>query len=278
MQNVPVLRKKTSILIVNPSGNENKIIQIPTKILLKWKRYATYILVLLTSLIVLVGVFIYQKTSDRYKQKLAKANHIKSLIDMQKIQQSFKSIDETIYNINKFMDARGLDNVKMKNVGGGTSDFEITDINEIASYYESEMKKMEHTLEITPIGKPSSGEITSGFGSRRNPFTGYSIESHRGIDFKGNIGDAVKATASGIVESVGWNAGYGRCIIIRHSRHIKTLYGHLSTTKVKKGGAVKVGQIIGAIGSSGRSTGSHLHYEIINDGQKINPTPFLKLQ
>lgn len=271
------MKRKTSVLIVDNSGKENKIIQIPTKILINWKKYLLIFNSIIIILLGLTGVLIYQKTSDHYKEKLAKANHIKSLIDIKKVKQSFKSIDQSIYEINKFLDERGLEKFKLDNSGGGDENFEITDINEIANYYEKKIKNIEKTLEITPLGKPSTGEITSTFGYRSNPFGNYSSENHPGIDFRGNIGDPVKATANGIVEFAGFRGGYGNCIIIQHDKQIKTLFGHLSKILVEEGQKINTGDIIGNVGNTGRSTGPHLHYEIIRNDEKIDPQPYLKI-
>ncbi len=274
---IPMLKHKTSILFVNSDGKDNKVMQIPTKILLHWKKYFTISICVILVSVGLLGVIIYQKTSDHYKEQLAKANKIKSLIDIKKAKESFKSIDESMMRINQFLEARGLTNFKLKNSGGGDGDFEITDINEISKYYEEKIKNIEYTVKITPIGKPFNGEITSGFGYRYNPFTGYSTENHPGIDFRGKIGDPVKTTANGIVEFAGSRGGYGNCIIIKHNENLKTLYGHLSKILVSENQDVKIGDLIGKIGSTGRSTGPHLHYEIIKNDEKINPIDFTKL-
>lgn len=272
------MKRKTSVLIVDPAGKENKVLQIPTKILLNWKKYLIFFNSAIIVLIAVLGVMIYQKTSEHYKEKLAKANRIKSLIDIKKVKQSFKSIDQSILRINKFLDERGLEKFKLENAGGENEDFEITNINEISNYYENKIKNIETTLNVTPLGTPSRGKITSGFGYRDNPFGNYNTENHSGIDFKGNYGDPVKATANGKVEFAGTKGGYGNCIIISHNEQLKTLFGHLSKINVAIGQQVKIGDIIGEIGSTGRSTGPHLHYEVIQNDEKINPIPYLKLQ
>ena len=272
-----MLKHKTSVLFVKEDGKENGVLQVPTLILLNWKEYLSILTVIIFVLISILGIFIYQKTSNSYKEKLAKANKIKSLIDLEKVKKSFKSIDESTEKINIFLQERGIEDLKLKNAGGGEENFEITDINEIADYYEKKIKNLENTIKNTPMGKPSFGEITSGFGYRSNPFSGVSTESHPGLDFRGAIGDPVKTTADGVIEFAGPRGGYGNCIIIKHKGDIKTLYGHLSKILVKENTNVKIGQKIGEIGSTGRSTGPHLHYEIIKNEEKINPLKFIKL-
>ena len=270
------MKKKTSVLLVDNSGKENTIIQIPTRILLNWKKYFLILNSIILILMGIIGVFIYQKTSEHYKEKLARANKIKSLIDLKKAKESFQSIDQSIYNINKFLDERGLENFRLKNSGGVQQDFEITDINEITEYYDKKIQNLEKTLTITPIGLPSVGTITSKFGYRNNPFGGYSTEHHSGLDFRGRIGDAVKTTAKGKVIYAGVKGGYGNCIIIEHSDQIKTLYGHLNKIKVKLNQQVMPGQVIGELGSTGRSTGPHLHYEVLKNNERVDPKLFLK--
>ena len=100
---------------------------------------------------------------------------------------------------------------------------------------------------------------------------------HSGIDFKGEKGDEAKCTANGRVESAGWYGGYGNCVRIMHANNIETLYGHLSRITVKVGQEVTAGQKIGEVGSTGRSTGTHLHYEIRKNGKPVNPVSYLSL-
>lgn len=136
---------------------------------------------------------------------------------------------------------------------------------------------MEETLNSVPIGKPFDGKISSGYGYRRNPFTGRNTEFHGGIDFKGQVGDSIKTTGCGIVTFAGYKGGYGRCVIIEHDKNLQTLYAHLWQIHVKKGDYVQSGQFIGLMGSSGRSTGSHLHYEIIYNRKRINPKKYISI-
>jgi murein DD-endopeptidase MepM/ murein hydrolase activator NlpD len=98
---------------------------------------------------------------------------------------------------------------------------------------------------------------------------------HTGIDFRGDSGDPVHATAAGTVTEAGWSGGYGRMIEVDHGNGFATRYGHLSKIDVKVGQSIKIGQVIGEIGSTGRSTGPHLHYETRIDGDAVNPQKFL---
>ena len=116
--------------------------------------------------------------------------------------------------------------------------------------------------------------IDDKYGWRKDPFTKRG-RFHAGLDFKGSYKDTVYTPANGIVKKANWNAGYGRCVVIQHTDGYETLYAHLSRIFVAVGDSVHIKDPIGKIGSSGRSTGSHLHYEIIRNGKKLDPCGFL---
>ena len=128
-----------------------------------------------------------------------------------------------------------------------------------------------------PSDKPvKTAAFTSGYGVRSDPFRG-GHAMHAGIDLAGPYGTPIYATADGTVERAGWNSGgYGNLIEVDHGRGIETRYGHLSRILIRAGTQVKRGQLIGYMGSTGRSTGSHLHYEVRIDGKPVNPIPFMK--
>jgi murein DD-endopeptidase MepM/ murein hydrolase activator NlpD len=121
---------------------------------------------------------------------------------------------------------------------------------------------------------PISGWLTSNFGSRTNPVTGES-ETHSGLDIAAARGTAVRATADGTVQLASYNGGYGNCIEVSHGYGIATRFGHLSSYAVHVGQRIKRGDIIGYVGATGRTTGPHLHYEILLNGQPINPLKFI---
>ena len=131
-------------------------------------------------------------------------------------------------------------------------------------------------LERLPITPPVDNfSISSGFGKRRDPFTRRKA-FHSGLDLAGVRRTRVYATSPGIVTYVGWKGPYGRLVEIDHGLGLKTRYGHLRKTLVKKGQKVDFRQKIGLMGSSGRSTGTHVHYEVVFDGKPVNPKKFLK--
>jgi len=122
------------------------------------------------------------------------------------------------------------------------------------------------------------GKINNEYGFRRNPFGGRSYEFHSGMDIDGEKGDGVLAPANGIVTKADWQGGYGNLIEIDHGNGLTTRYGHLSQGNVQTGDTVQRGQLIGLVGSTGRSTGPHLHYELRLNDKPINPRRLLPLE
>ncbi|MGD9839474.1 MAG: M23 family metallopeptidase [Afipia sp.] len=141
----------------------------------------------------------------------------------------------------------------------------------------AQVDKLTRTLSLVPYRKPVVGnvEFSSGFGVRSDPFLGRPA-MHSGLDFRASTGDPVRATANGKVVNAGWSGGYGRMVEIDHGNGLSTRYGHLSAINVKVGERVTIGQVIGEVGSTGRSTGPHLHYETRIDGDAVDPQKFLR--
>ena len=272
------MKHQTSVLIVNSKEKTSKVRQVPTHIIVHWRKYAAFLSLLIISFILVSGFLVYQNTSRFYLERLERANFVQSQIDLQKALTAFATIDSGMYRINLFLQDRGLEELRMENAGGISADFDIVLINEFADFYQKQLLGLEETLNSAPIGKPSDGNMTSGFGYRRNPFTGRNSEFHSGIDFKGQVGDSVKTTGSGIVTFAGYKGGYGQCVIIEHEKNLQTLYAYLWQINVKTGDHVNSGQLIGLMGSSGRSTGPHLHYEIINHGKRIDPKKYVSFE
>jgi murein DD-endopeptidase MepM/ murein hydrolase activator NlpD len=125
-----------------------------------------------------------------------------------------------------------------------------------------------------PSGAPVNSYVTSGFGGRADPF-GRGSEFHPGIDFKANVGDPVRAVAEGVVSFAGVKGGYGNVVEIDHGNGYMTRYGHNSRLEVKVGDLVHIGDELAKAGSSGRSTGAHVHFEVWENGQLVNPRKFL---
>jgi murein DD-endopeptidase MepM/ murein hydrolase activator NlpD len=151
---------------------------------------------------------------------------------------------------------------------------EIASAQEDFELMEKYFVERQQVLRSTPAKWPCYGWITSEFGFRIDPFTG-DRTFHRGLDIATSIGVPVLAPADGTVISTGFNPGLGNVITIDHGIGIVTLYGHLNDIKVKEGDRVVRGQVIGTVGNSGRSTGPHLHYEVIVNGINVNPRRYI---
>ncbi|WP_457567691.1 M23 family metallopeptidase [Desulfurobacterium sp.] len=127
-----------------------------------------------------------------------------------------------------------------------------------------------------PLGVPASGRFTSKFGIRRDPFT-HLLAFHPGVDIANRPGTPVKVTADGRVIRAGWWGGWGKVVLVRHPSGYITIYAHLKKIFVKPGQKVRLGQVIGEMGNTGRSTGPHLHYGIEVNNRWVNPMRFLEV-
>lgn len=137
------------------------------------------------------------------------------------------------------------------------------------------MAALERVLDGLPQVVPAGSAMTSTFGYRRDPFTGGGA-MHNGMDFKGGAGSPILAAGDGVVTFVGWKGGYGKTVEIQHGNGMLTRYAHMSRFDVRAGQKVDGGDLIGGIGSTGRSTGPHLHFEVRINGRAVNPRKFLE--
>lgn len=165
--------------------------------------------------------------------------------------------------------------IPVKAPGSGASAFErqLYRIN----VGKAQLSQYTQALVTVPVRKPVYGDVdmSSPFGMRMDPFMrGPAI--HSGIDLRGDKGDPVRVTANGTVTIAGWNGGYGNMVEVDHGNGFATRYGHMSKIDVKVGQRVTIGQTVGEIGSTGRSTGNHLHYETRIDGEAVDPQKFLR--
>ena len=274
--------EKTTILFVNKNAQAFKPIQVSNGLILHWKKYIAGIVV---SFAILVGAIVYliSLQNQQVQKQLFLSNrihHIRSAfsgVDTSAMKEKFTKIDTELSTIKNYLRARGIKPV-MKQPQGGEADNDVLSGDEISDFYVKYLDRIGYNFSHTPLGLPFHGRITSTFGHRENPFGGINVETHKGLDIAGPAGSPVKSMAMGTVEFAGVRGGFGNCIMIKHANGFETLYGHLSKILVRVGENVEIGQIIGKIGSTGRSTGPHLHYEIHKNGQKINPQSFLTLK
>jgi murein DD-endopeptidase MepM/ murein hydrolase activator NlpD len=173
-----------------------------------------------------------------------------------------------------------------KNIGQGgpDEDIDLNDIERTTAALESELRQIKDVfdknqvkLSSTPSGWPVRGYITDGFGMRRNPFGGNGSEMHAGLDIATNHGTAIEATADGIVIFAGVYGGYGNVVVVDHGYGITTRYAHMSQIEVSVGQHVTRGKLIGAVGSTGRSTAPHCHYEVRLHDRPVNPLNYLSV-
>lgn len=146
----------------------------------------------------------------------------------------------------------------------------IQEIDGTLKSVESRLHQRARWISQTPAITPVKGILTSGFGYRADPLT-HGSGNHQGVDIAAAPGQPVRASADGIVMRAGDLGGLGRAIYLAHGYGLTTRYGHLSRVEVKPGQRVKRGDIIGRVGNTGRSTGYHLHYEVRQDGDAVNP-------
>jgi murein DD-endopeptidase MepM/ murein hydrolase activator NlpD len=213
---------------------------------------------------------------------LSKVNDLESKIpktsDTLSAENYIERIETKIQKINEYLKNRGVKGFNQDAVGGE----EISELRlgpkEYYNIFDQYLERIFVGLINTPTGIPLQAELTSSFGLRRNPFHGRSTEFHAGIDFRGSRGDHVRSTAGGLVTHSGWNGGYGLCVIVKHKNGFETLYAHLSKTAVRVGERIASGHVLGEVGSTGRSSGEHLHYEVRKEGRPVNPVDFLSLE
>jgi murein DD-endopeptidase MepM/ murein hydrolase activator NlpD len=146
--------------------------------------------------------------------------------------------------------------------------------NESLEYVYQQVTNRKDLLDHTPSIRPCEGYISRGFGMKPDPFTGW-MQFHQGMDFAASRGTPVHATACGKVVFTGWSGALGKVVKVDHGFGYQTVFGHLDDVKAVRGQPVKRGQLIGNIGSTGYSTGPHLHYEVRYRGQPIDPRKFI---
>jgi len=277
-------KEKTTILFVNRDSHTLKPIQVASGVILHWKKYVAGFVILFLSLAAAL-VYLISANSEQKLIAATLSEKIHSLHthpfvvpqdDTSELREKFTKIDTELSAINGYLKARGI-HTNMQDVGG-EADQDVVSADEISHFYIKYLDRIGYNISYTPLGLPYHGRITSTFGHREDPFVGSGVEAHKGLDISGPVGSPVKAMAKGKVEFAGKKGGFGNCIMLKHGNGFETLYGHLSKILVKVGDPITIGQEIGRIGSTGRSTGPHLHYEVHKNGKKINPESFLTLK
>jgi murein DD-endopeptidase MepM/ murein hydrolase activator NlpD len=285
----------STIIIVNKNQEQTQAIRVKTKHLKRIKHYIASIVCVVLALLSTI-IYLNSKNSSHEQENQQLLTQIAQLKGKLPITAAatgsvapsvnstsaasnyIQSIQGKLQKINDYLRKRGLKGFSVKSVGGnGNAEESKLSDAEKYSMYDEYLSRLLNSVAFTPMGYPRVSSITSMFGYRSDPFDSENAEYHPGIDFKGAKGDPVHVTADGKVVFTGPKGGYGNCIIVQHKNDFQTLYGHLSHIDVEDGQSVSTGDVIGKVGSTGRSTGAHLHYEVRKNGKPINPIKFLTL-
>jgi murein DD-endopeptidase MepM/ murein hydrolase activator NlpD len=215
----------------------------------------------------------YYKTKEKlnyYTQQFTELNA--TIYALKKAEHEFKKLfslgskEKVLENVDT-SDSGSIDMEMLKQQIRET----IINVGEIREYLKTERD----IYVATPKGFPVRGDISSPYGHREHPMTGKG-DFHSGIDISTSPGNPVKATADGIVSFSGWSGGSGNLVVLEHGHDFSTFYAHNRRLNVKVGQKVKRGDVISYAGSTGNSTGPHVHYEIWKDGKPVNPRTYLK--
>lgn len=212
----------------------------------------------------------------------------------QDAQSILKQLEVLEKEINTLRERAGMPKIKLtptRNEGGGRGGAATpAALEDVLKYADQQTRAFSEKLsEVSPAlnealereaampyGYPIRGQtrITSYFGYRRNPF-GWGFEFHNGLDFPASYGTPVRVTGAGRVIETGWKGPFGLAVVVDHGYGYRTLYGHLSSITVQVGQRLERGDQVGLVGSTGRSTGPHLHYTVFRNGSEVNPIPYL---
>ena len=209
------------------------------------------------------------RTIDQYETKLARLRKKKEKLYTENIHKRARLIKA-------LMDEVGIrfDFEEDPSHSGGL--FIAPDSGDTEEPIPDEADRFVRFLKKLPIGRPVGGRISSLYGRRLDPLN-HRKAFHAGLDFRGWRGEKVHVTGSGIVKQSNYQRGFGNCIVVDHGNGYETLYAHLSKRLVKRGERVAHDQVIGLVGNTGRSTGTHLHYELHYNNKTVNPIKFLRI-
>lgn len=295
-------RKRISILFIPHSSNKIKAI--------KFSAYSSKLLAIsLVTFIALICLTIFvihtinenhrlNESVKQYETSITEQNNLlnEKLNEIIALRQkenaankSIKEFSEKYKDLTNTLVTSKLSDTKTNRSGDTSTLSFINGINDLKIILDNLQKindsgnidltetetKLKNYINSIPTLWPTSGRISSTYGSREDPFS-FTSKFHDGIDIAADYGQSVKAAGDGTVSLSGSYSGYGNAVIINHGHGISTIYGHNSKLLVKKGQKVKKGDVIAKVGSSGRSTGSHLHFEVRINDSPIDPFKFLK--
>ena len=208
--------------------------------------------------------------NERQRQELEKLNN-----RVEKVEDTSRKLAEKsgVVESGTVLPGSGGPELPLDEMALETLAAKMTRLEEDMSAYEAILRQRGYTPTLWPV----EGTLEGGFGGRRNPFGGGGYEFHSGQDIEAPWGAPVVSGAAGRISFVGWQNGYGQIVIVDHGGGLSTRYGHLSHIDVQLDQPVSRGQLLGKVGSTGRSTGPHLHYEVRIKDQAVNPMPYLLL-
>lgn len=275
IHSIKILLKKAftpiTIMLIPHAKNKPLNLKIPLIILLSSFLFTFLGVIYVFS--IAVNTFEYYKMKDTlnyYSQQFTELNT--TILTLKKAENEFRRLfslnskEKVLENINT-SDSGSIDMENLKQQIRKT----IETVGEIKDYLH-----IQRDIYIaTPKGLPVVGNISSPYGIRKHPMS-EQTDFHSGIDISSDAGVPIKATADGIVSYSGWSGSNGNLVVIEHGHGFSTFYAHNSMNTVKIGQKVKRGDIIAYVGSTGNSTGPHVHYEIWKDGEHVNPSEYLK--
>lgn len=265
-------KQKTTVIFIDNNQKVRKPILIPTFFIKYWKLIAFCFFTFLG-----IGIYTSVLFGKQYliqQQQEITALVTKNKIYSEKLVNQYEYLTRQISEVNELLISKGINKAGTKSVDQ-IPKLILSSEESNQNLFLKYLIDFKNTLTILPLGFPIQGDITSSFGDRTNPINGRGTEFHPGMDIKADHGTLVKSTADGMVIFAGYKVGYGNLVILTHGENFKTLYGHLSEILVKEGENIKADTFIGKVGSTGRSTGPHLHYEIHSNGKRINPINFI---
>lgn len=211
-----------------------------------------------------------QKVLENLKER--DRNIYRAYFDLATVEDSLSSKKENHFDGYQFGDLMNATDEKVKKLSLAVIN-QSKSLDEILQAAKKQEEAFEHIPAIQPIANKELKRLSSGFGVRIHPILKIG-KMHWGMDFKADSGTPIYATGDATVETAGTKGGYGRTVVLNHGFGYKTLYAHMSRIQAKEGQKVKRGDIIGFVGNTGMSSGTHLHYEVHKNGKKINPITF----
>ena len=281
-----------TVLVV--SADQTQTVSIHPRLLFMIKPLLAVLAVLVAGLLAALSLLGVRYFNERQQFATTTRELQKQVLDLQNFTsaeintklEALKKSEKLVLDLQNYLKDRGVSVKPVKiesqpgqpipSAGGPVLSVPVQNMP-FSSAFSEGAETLLQAVQRTPLGVPHKGPLTSRFGNRPNPFTGRGSEFHGGIDIKGKTGEDIRATANGKVTFAGVQSGYGNVVRVQHGNGYETVYGHLSRIDVKAGQGIQAGHVVGLLGSTGRSTGPHLHYEVVRNGERLDPENYLNL-